>query len=94
VTLRRVSTCSTLTRIDAARLHNHHVAALTTASTSTLCGTAARFSRNESIVYGTKSFHPHYDYRLLDEGETYGFYLPEVWRPLEIVYWRAREARP
>jgi hypothetical protein len=84
-----ISTCSGLTRLDAAFYTNHHVAMLTTATGQDMVFNGCIVSRNESIIYATNRCILNYDYRLLDEGESFGFYLPKVWRPVEVVFWKA-----
>jgi len=84
-----ISTTSGLTRLDAAFYTNHHIAMLTTATGQDMVFNGCIVSRNESIIYATNRLILNYDYRLLDEGESFGFYLPKVWRPVELVFWKA-----
>jgi hypothetical protein len=78
---------TSITHIDAAFYTNHHIAMLTLASGKDMTFNGCVVSRNESIVYGTNHCIFNYDLRLLDEGQTYGFYLPRTWKPVQVVFW-------
>ena len=84
-----IASCDSLTRLDAAFYTNHHFAMLTLAWGQDMVFNGCIVSRNESIIYGTDTLQLNYDYRLLGEGESHGFFLPKVWAPVEIVYWAA-----
>ena len=88
-TYSEVSTVSEMTRLDAAFYTNHHFAMLTIAWDHDMHFNGCIVSRNESIIYGTETINLHYDYRLLGEGESHGFYLPKVWNPVKVIYWTA-----
>ena len=85
-----IASCDTLTRLDAAFYTNHHFAMLTTAWGQDMTFNGCIVSRNESIIYGTDHLICNYDYRLLGEGESHGFYLPKTWNPVEIIYWTVK----
>ena len=87
---RDIAGCDTITRLDAAFYTNHHFAMLTLAWGQDMTFNGCIVSRNESIIYGTDHLILNYDYRLLGEGESHGFFLPKVWNPVEIVYWTAK----
>ena len=78
-----------ITRLDAAFYTNHTFAMLTTAAGKDLAFNGCIVSRNEAIIYGTKSLTVNYDLRLLDGGETFGFYLPITWQPIQVLVWNA-----
>lgn len=78
-----------ITNIDAAIYTNHTIGMLTLAYGEDLNFNGCVVSRNEAIVYGTSHCILNYDYRLLGDGESHGFYLPKTWRPVEIVMWRS-----
>lgn len=85
-----IASCSSLTRLDAAFYTNHHFAMLTLAWGQDMVFNGCIVSRNESIIYGTNHCILNYDYRLLGEGESHGFYLPKTWNPVETVFWTAK----
>lgn len=84
-----ISTTS-LTRIDGAFYTNHTMAALTLAWGQDLHMRGCIVSRNEAIVYGTKTIQLHYDLRLYGGGESFGFYLPKSWAPVRVLLWEPR----
>ena len=85
-----VASCSGITQLDAAFYTNHHFAMLTLAYGQDMNFNGCVVSRNESIIYGTSHCIFNYDYRLLGEGESHGFYLPKTWDPVDIVYWTVK----
>lgn len=78
-----------ITNVDAALYTNHTIGMLTLAYGQDLKFNGCVVSRNEAIVYGTDHCVLNYDYRLLGDGESHGFYLPKVWKPVEVVMWRS-----
>lgn len=78
-----------ITKVDGALYTNHTIGMLTLAYGKNLTFNGCVISRNEAIVYGTDKLVLNYDYRLLADGESHGFYLPKVWRAVEIVMWRS-----
>jgi hypothetical protein len=77
-----------LTRTDGAFYTNHTLAALSTAWNSDWHWNGCVVSRNEAIVYGTKTIKFNYDVRLYGGGESHGFYLPKVWAPIQLLLWQ------
>jgi len=78
-----------MTRVDAAIYTNHTIGMLTLAYGEDLNFNGCLVSRNEAIVYGTAHAILNYDYRLLADGESHGFYLPKAWKPVEVIMWRS-----
>jgi len=78
-----------ITNVDGALYTNHTIGMLTLAYGQNLTFRGCVVSRNEAIVYGTDTCVFRYDYRLLGDGESHGFYLPKVWREVEVVMWRS-----
>ena len=78
-----------ITNVDAAIYTNHTIGMLTLAYGQNLTFRGCVVSRNEAIVYGTDKLVLNYDYRLLGDGESHGFYLPKVWKAVEVVMWRS-----
>ena len=83
-----IATNSGMSHIDAAFYTNHHIAMLTTASGQDMVFNGCVVSRNESLIYGTNHLILNYDLRLLDGGGTFGLYLPKVWNPVAVVFWK------
>jgi len=79
---------TTPTNVDAAFYTNHSLAALSLAWSSDMHWRGCVVSRNEAIIYGTKTINFHYDLRLYGGGESFGFYLPKVWAPIETLLWQ------
>jgi len=80
---------SLLTRMDGAFYTNHTFAALTTAWDRDLHVRGCVVSRNEAIIYGSKTIQLDYDMRLYGGGESFGFYLPKVWAPVRTLIWQS-----
>ena len=78
-----------LTQLDAAFYTNHTIAALTLAWDEDLHMHGCVVSRNEAIIYGTKTIQLHYDLRLYGGGESFGFYLPKTWAAIRTLLWRS-----
>jgi len=73
--------------LDAAFYTNHAIAMVTLASNKHLNINGCIISRNESIIYGTKSLRLNYDYRLMRGGGQFGLHLPKVLKPIEVLLW-------
>jgi len=78
---------NTIYQLDAAFYTNHAFAMYTDASNKHLTVRGCIVSRNESIIYRTKSVQLDYDYRLMGGGEQFGFYLPKTWAPISVIMW-------
>jgi len=78
-----------LTKLDGAFYTNHTIAALTLAWDDDLHMRGCVVSRNEAIVYGTKTIQLHYDLRLYGGGESFGFFLPKTWAPVRTLLWQS-----
>ena len=80
---------TTITRVDGALYTNHTIGMLTLAYGQDLNFNGCVVSRNEAIVYGMTRCILNYDLRLLEGGESHGFFLPKVWHPVEVIMWRS-----
>ena len=76
-----------ITHIDAALYTNHTMAMYTKNWGQDLVLNGCIVSRNEAIVYGTRTLTMNHDLRLLGGGENFDFYLPKVWDTARIIMW-------
>ncbi len=79
-----------ITHIDAAFYTNHALGAFTLARTEDFIINGCIVSRNESIVYGTKTLTINHDLRLLGAGRSLlpNLVLPLNWQPIRLLAWR------
>ncbi len=73
-------------------MYTNHAAAMTTLASGFDCNIFGTLvSRNESIIYGTKSLNFYFDRRLCG-GSQFGTMLPRTLAPLRIMMWRTLNA--
>jgi hypothetical protein len=81
--------------IDAVLYTNHTLAALMINSGGDIKINGAIVSRNESIIYSAKRLLMNFDERLSGQGgETFGFYNPLAWKPVEVYQWEYDKQLP
>jgi hypothetical protein len=77
-----------ISKIDANFYTNHTFAALMLAWGDEIDINGSIVSRNESIIYGADGINMNHDARMLAGGAgAYGLYLPQSWKPIEILQW-------
>ncbi len=77
-----------ISQVDAAFYTNHTLAALMTNYGGDIKMNGSIVSRNESIIYGANQIIMNHDERLSGRGgNSFGFYVPKAWDPLEVRQW-------
>ena len=75
-----------ITHLDAA-FYTNHTFAMYTSNPGDMVFNGCVVSRNEAIIYCSSRLVLNYDLRLLDASNTFGFYLPKTWAPIQVLVW-------